>query len=230
MNRPLHVTIKVFVFFRTQQATFFIQARGSLHTNIYVYIYSYCYISYLWCSQHFVTTVLKCVWLMYMCSITLEFEYLKQRFAINGALFSPKNNISWALLAMVFFYSLSYSQHMVKSLNHVRDILNSEFLSFWTGLLWCHANRNLTFWWQQQRFPDHWQLHSFARSFLRTVPVMFPDGLSRGRSTCLGGGGGVIKNTILSNNLMNKRLEDSLSSKLTSSLLDRPILVMSIVK
>lgn len=40
------------------------------------------------------TTVLKCVWPMYMCNITLEFEYLNQRFSINGALFSPKNNIS----------------------------------------------------------------------------------------------------------------------------------------
>ena len=103
--------LKAFLFLHT----YIIQARGSWYGNIYVYIYSY-YVPT--CGAFSIvtkTTVLKCVWPMYMCNITLEFEYLNQRFAINGALFSPKNNISvWIYWWWGILFSWIFKLHAQK--------------------------------------------------------------------------------------------------------------------
>lgn len=108
-SRPWHVTMKHFVFPVTRsqsKASLFLQLSRlkALDIKLFMCIYSYYVPTCGAFSIVLKTTMLKCVWPTYVCNITLEFEYLNQRFAINGALFSPKNNIS---LSVYLFIILS---------------------------------------------------------------------------------------------------------------------------
>lgn len=92
----------------------------------------------------------------YPSIVTMDLEYLIQKFAINGAFSSPKNNVCF-----FDFYSFDSVTFLLT--------INIEQVFFYYGI------------WVPLLF-----LHSFARCFLRTVPVMLPEGLSRGRRTCVG--------------------------------------------
>lgn len=93
--------------------------------------------------------------------MTLDLEYLIEKFAINGAFSSPK-------IKVCFFDFYSFASATLPQTINIKQMVISFYLVF-NGI-----RVELLF------------LHSLARCFLRTVPVMLPEGLSRGRSTCVG--------------------------------------------
>lgn len=101
---PEHNRIIACIYLFSHSQEQFSTCPGFLHTDciwavgswiwcIDVYRHWFICSSYLWCFQHCLRDkcMEMCIWPMYMSDITLEFEYMNQRFAINGAIFSPKN-------------------------------------------------------------------------------------------------------------------------------------------
>lgn len=112
------------------------------------------------------------VWVMCTCA-TLEFEYL--RLAINGAFFSHQRTI----LLCEFIPTRSWICAVIRTSSSSCRLVKGRWMCVRTGFWpFCFICSSI--------LCSGRVRHSLARCLLRTVPVMFPDGLSRGRRTCVG--------------------------------------------